>query len=565
MAVNLNARNASGLRILVVAANPTVSSNDHLEEEANLIREALAPDQRIRPEIHSVNTLIKDELFQACERFRPDLIDITSHGSPSRKMLLEGQRGWVRNISGDTLVQGLKRTVGKIDCLLFNNCNVSRNFRALSQVASVTARFLSPSSGIDVSPFVARGFFSSLREKLDFQAAANDFTSTLEGEEQFRGIKADVVIEEPATDGILTDSDDKLYSPFPIMPDLARSNLPGDSEAPEPIDDKGPRTYRVWYGTNRRPVSADSAGITYGSERDTAVHVGYCDVTIPKYHTIGSIGDPWWRRFQRFWRNNRLDVQQRIELIEDRYWQDLHKLIQSLAEEDRVLLLFVHGYNVTFDQAAVRAAQLGFDLSIRGATAFFSWPSQGQLKGYAADVAAIEASEEALGKFIVEMVSRNELKKAHLIAHSMGNRGLLRALSEMVNRFSDTLPISLQQIFLAAPDVDTGLFARLATVYPRISTRTTMYVSDKDKALWSSGVLHDFPRAGYVPPITVVNGIDTIHVSAIDLTFLGHGYIAEARPLLQDMYGLIESDAPPDRRFGLEKSAGKPIYWRIRR
>src|SRR5262249_17226769 len=182
----------------------------------------------------------------------------------------EGPRGWVRNISGDTLVQGLKRTVGKIDCLLFNNCNLSRNFRALSQVASVTVRFLAPSSGIDIAPFVARGFFSSLRGKRDFHAAATDFTSTLEGEEQFRQIKAEVVLEEPDSDRIDIDSGDALYTVDEMrMPDLARDKLQGAFEASEPIDDKGPRTYRVWYGTNRRPVSADSAGITYGSERDT--------------------------------------------------------------------------------------------------------------------------------------------------------------------------------------------------------------------------------------------------------------------------------------------------------
>ena len=567
MAVNLKADGTEGLRILVVAADPTISSYEHLEEEVNLIREALASDQKTRPEFHTINTLIRDELFKTCERFRPDVIDITSHGSPSQKMLLEGQRGWVRNISGYALVQGLKTSVGKIDCLLFNNCNVSRNFRALTEVAVVTARFLSPSGSIDVSAFVAKGFFSSLKKNLDFRAAASEFSSTLAREEQYREIQVELVLErqDDKTTEVIEARKDSQSIAEDLRFTIAREIQGASSRGPAAPDLKGPRSYRVWYGTNRRPISADSAGIKYGAERDSRVHLGYCDVTIPKYHTIGSVGDPWWRRFPLFWHNNRLAVQRRYELLEDRYWQELRDLLQSLADEDRVLLLFVHGFNVTFDQAAIRAAQLGADLSIGGVTAFFSWPSKGQLKGYAADVGAVEASEAALGEFIVQMVRRNELTRAHLIAHSMGNRGLVRALSDMVNRLSGSLPVSLQQIFLAAPDVDVNLFTRLATVYPTISTRTTMYVSDKDKALWSSGVIHDFPRAGYVPPITTVNGIDTVHVSAIDLTFLGHGYIAEARPVLQDIHGLIQADTPPDRRFGLERMTASPVYWRIRR
>jgi hypothetical protein len=107
----------AGLRILVVAADPTIISNEHLEEEVNTIRGALASKQTIQPEVRLVNTSVREELFEVCKAFRPDVIDITSHGSPSRKMLLEGQRGWIRNISGDALLQGLKNTVGKVDCL----------------------------------------------------------------------------------------------------------------------------------------------------------------------------------------------------------------------------------------------------------------------------------------------------------------------------------------------------------------------------------------------------------------------------------------------------------------
>src|SRR5262245_31066233 len=94
-------------------------------------------------------------------------------------------------------------------------------------------------------------------------------------------------------------------------------------------------------------------------------------------------------------------------------------------------LVFLHGFNVTFEDAAIRAAQIGFDLKVLGATAFFSWPSRGRVTAYPADEATIEASEPAIADFLVDFAANCGAEKVHLIAHSMGNRGLLRALQRI--------------------------------------------------------------------------------------------------------------------------------------
>jgi len=39
-------------------------------------------------------------------------------------------------------------------------------------------------------------------------------------------------------------------------------------------------------------------------------------------------------------------------------------------------LVYLYGYNVGFEDAAIQAAQIGFDLKVPGATAFFRWPSK---------------------------------------------------------------------------------------------------------------------------------------------------------------------------------------------
>jgi esterase/lipase superfamily enzyme len=120
------------------------------------------------------------------------------------------------------------------------------------------------------------------------------------------------------------------------------------------------------------------------------------------------------------------------------------------------------------------------------------------------------------------------------------------------------------QIILAAPDVDADTFRQLCKAYARVSRRTTLYVSSRDKAVEAARWLHDFARAGLLPPIMVAPGIDTVNVTNADITLLGHGYVAEARGVLSDMHSLLRFGAPA-KRFGLQKqtSGDGKTYWLI--
>ena len=69
-----------------------------------------------------------------------------------------------------------------------------------------------------------------------------------------------------------------------------------------------------------------------------------------------------------------------------------------------------------------------------------------------------------------------------------------------------------------------------------------------------------------MPPICVANGIDTVGVTNVDLTLLGHGYIGGAREVLTDIHQLITTGTPPDRRFGLTAATtpNGERYWLIK-
>jgi esterase/lipase superfamily enzyme len=322
-------------------------------------------------------------------------------------------------------------------------------------------------------------------------------------------------------------------------------------------------TYRVWYGTNRKPVDSRDINKGYSAERDSDVHVGACQVFIPESHQMGSLGSSL---AKRMWTgvDDRLKLVDINESPQDKFWEEIASHVKSFALNERDGVVFIHGYNVSFENAALRAAQIGHDLSIKSAMAFFSWPSQGTLGGYNVDEATIEASEPFIAKFLVDFAEQSGASKIHIIAHSMGNRGVLRAVNAMLVWAQKRTSVPFDQIILAAADVDAGTFKNLYSAYARVARRTTLYVSSRDRAVEASQWLHDFPRAGLLPPLMVVNGIDTINVTNADMTMLGHGYVAETKDVLQDMFYVMQG-FPTEQRFNLKagKTESGEKYWLI--
>jgi esterase/lipase superfamily enzyme len=145
----------------------------------------------------------------------------------------------------------------------------------------------------------------------------------------------------------------------------------------------------------------------------------------------------------------------------------------------------------------------------------------------------------------------------------MGNRAILRAINRMTTEAATRNSVRFSQIILAAPDLDTDLFHQLCGAFKASSKRTTLYVSSRDQAVGASSWMHSFPRVGLTPPICVAQGIDTINVENVDMTMLGHGYIAEARDVLQDIHSLFAHNTPPERRFGLREAVNEDgnTYW----
>lgn len=299
----------------------------------------------------------------------------------------------------------------------------------------------------------------------------------------------------------------------------------------------------------------------YGNDRGE-LELGVCQVTIPKEHKTGEMERPSIFRLQL-----REDPRRHIMLLtveqqtEDAFFSAMKARIDDSTKKEA--MVFIHGFNVTFEEAAMRTAQLAYDLKIDGAPVFFSWPSQGGLLRYAVDETNVAWSVPHLKDFLVSVARRSGAQSVNVIAHSMGNRALAAALQILSYELQEETPL-FQQVVLTAPDIDADVFKR--DIAPRIvktANRVTLYASSNDEALKLSKELHGYPRAGDSgPELLVIPGIDTIDVTMVDTSLLGHSYYGSNNTVLQDLFDLLSNSKPPDQRTWLRAvPMGTMNYW----
>jgi esterase/lipase superfamily enzyme len=287
-------------------------------------------------------------------------------------------------------------------------------------------------------------------------------------------------------------------------------------------------------------------------------------VRVPHAHRPGSIGSSALQRIFILRADDRLAVES-IQVVDaDRLLEELEAGLS--VDPNKRALLYIHGYNTTFQGAAVRAAQIGFDLGIRGIMAFFSWPSHGTIRHYLADGTAIELAEDSFVQYVQLLMRVEGIQHIDILAHSMGNRLLLRTIA-ILSQLKATAerPVRIRHILLAAPDVDIGKFGQVVEHYRSVLDRwTTVYTCRKDLAIAASTWLSDAKRLGYEPPVYSDFGLDTISASLLPLDWLGHGYFAAAQPLLADMTAILDHDSRPESRKLLAVGGHPPTYWRLR-
>jgi len=331
-------------------------------------------------------------------------------------------------------------------------------------------------------------------------------------------------------------------------------------------------TVRVLFATDRGVAGGKSAHrstyialkSTFGAVR-ADVSYGYCDVSIPRDHRMGELEAPSVLRFEF-----RETPEKHVVLLGGEI-QPKEEFFRALAQRIRsaprsTALIFVHGYNVSFEDAARRTAQMAYDLAFDGAPVFYSWPSDGSTAAYPADEQAVEWTQTNLRHFLEDFLIGSGATNVYLIAHSMGSRALTRAAASLFTDRPD-LQGRISEVILAAPDIDAAVFKRdIAPLLTRAGRPLTLYASSEDLALLASQRVHRYPRAGDSGPgLVVTAGVETIDATGVDTSLLGHSYFAERRSVLSDIFYIVHRGQRASGRFGLQpKNSQDGQYWAFR-
>jgi esterase/lipase superfamily enzyme len=353
----------------------------------------------------------------------------------------------------------------------------------------------------------------------------------------------------------------------PVIPSGKLPNLP--------LGERGSRfgapnaQVHVYYATDRISASSSGAAALYLNQRptDAEIKYGVCTVNLPGTHLPRS-----------YERTNIFDLVVPINPLRHRHLSATTELkpaafyetleIDLVSVRSRDLMLFVHGFNNSFEDGALRAAQLAYDLRFQGVTAFFSWPSANELKGYPADEDSVQIATPHLKEFIRDLADHTTVDRFFFVGHSLGCRALTQALKELAEEDS-IVPPKVAEVILAAPDIDADLFrSLLAPALIEKKSAITIYGSSSDEALaMERKVRSGHPRVGDGGDrIFLSPGIETIDASAVETQFaadpFSHAYFVESNTVLADMFPIIHWQKAAADRYGLEEasnSAGR--YW----
>jgi len=364
-------------------------------------------------------------------------------------------------------------------------------------------------------------------------------------------------VADPPTWGAL--SVGKMRVPISINADVSEAGTSKTIKYPVTYSNTGPSNVDMFFATPRCPRTAQSAIFT--DARCDELSFGKLAVTVPPKHVLGGVARPTIFSIQYRPQNPKKDfvIKTRSSLSRADFIRDVKGWGQDQA------LVFVHGFNTQFDDAAYRMAQIVFDLQFKGVPVLFAWPSRGGLLAYFYDRDSALFSRDGFIDLLNLLRHDAGISTVHVIAHSMGNQIVVDALST-----KGVLSQGLAQVILAAPDVDRDVFRLLARRIKDVAKRVTLYASQFDRALELSHKLAESPRAGDVldgRPLIVPN-LDTIDASAIgdEMFGLGHTIFATNRSILDDVGRVLDGAGPPNERTkqirGMPLAATPPDYWR---
>jgi esterase/lipase superfamily enzyme len=217
----------------------------------------------------------------------------------------------------------------------------------------------------------------------------------------------------------------------------------------------------VLVATNRKPIDGAHAKPWYGGERSQTLSIMHARLSPPDDSRF-SLSD--WR----------LDQIEPVPQIGD---------LPGVSTNARDVLVYVHGFNTTFEGAVLDAARLADGIRFRGDTIAFTWPSKAKLLDYGYDRESAMWSRDALETALTGLLASPTVGRINIVAHSIGTMLAMEALRQLYAHQGDKAAERLGAVVFAAPDIDMDVFASSVERVGPIARNITVLTSTNDRAL----------------------------------------------------------------------------------
>ncbi len=344
------------------------------------------------------------------------------------------------------------------------------------------------------------------------------------------------------------------------------SLLTGCASRPEGVlvpigDTASPGTTKVnlVVATTRRP--SDNPGILFSGERDKLVSLNEIVVSIPpeKNRKAGEVQWP-----KKLPPNPQKDFTT-VSVTPVKTDVEMAGWVRPHLTKSRRVMVFVHGFNNTFEDSVYRFAQIVHDSGADVAPVIFTWPSRASVFDYNYDKESTNYSRDALEQILRAIVREPEVKDITVMAHSMGSWLTVEALRQMAIR-DGRVNAKITDVILASPDLDVDVFSKQFLAMGKQHPRFTFFTSRDDKALaLSRRISGNIDRLGQIDPSIEPyrSELERAGITVIDLTQLkagdrlNHGKFA-ASPEVVQLIGkrLVAGQTITDSQVGLGDRLG---------
>lgn len=244
---------------------------------------------------------------------------------------------------------------------------------------------------------------------------------------------------------------------------------------------------------------------------------------------------------------------------------ELHGWLKAHGGQKRRLMVFVHGFNNTYEDSVYRFAQIVHDSKADVTPVVFTWPSRASVFDYAYDRESTNYSRDALEEMLQKGASDPAVGEITIMAHSMGTWLAMESLRQMAIRNGRVSP-KVSQVILASPDLDVDVFGQQMRALGEKHPKFTIFVSGDDKALSLSRTISgNVDRLGQVNPAAEPyrSAFAEAGITVYDLTKLstedrlGHTKFADSPEVVQ-LIGkrLVGGQTITDSRVGLGDGLG---------